>query len=365
MQSDIRRYFIIGVVIAGLGALGCQKKAAPPAQGGGMQGMPVQTAVVASAPVPDTSEYVATIKSRRSATIQPQVSGTLTTILVQSGDRVKAGQPLMEIDRRQQQATVASQTATERQKKALFDYHSLQLERQKKLFDAGITSRDVMQQEEQAFQNSKADYEASGETLKASQQLLDYYTVRAASDGVIGDIPVHQGDYVSQTTALTTLDSGSDLEAYIYIPAERSADIRMGLGIDLADNDGKVLDRTSINFVSPQVDSSLQAILVKAPVHSASEALRNAQLVKARVTWTIKPMPVVPVLAVVRQGAQAFVFVARKQGPMTLAQQVPVTLGDTVGNMYSIRSGLNVGDKVIVSATQFLVNNMPVIPMGG
>jgi len=297
--------------------------------------------------------------------IQPQVSGTLTAILIQSGDRVKAGQPLMEIDRRQQQATVASQTATERQKKALFDYHSLQIERQKKLFAAGITSRDVMQQEEQAYQNSKADYEASGETLKASQQQLDYYTVRAASDGVIGDIPVHQGDYVSPASALTTLDSGSDLEAYIYIPAERSADIRMGLGIDLADNDGKVLDRTSINFVSPQVDSSLQAILVKAPVHSASEALRNAQLAKSRVTWTIQPMPVVPVLAVVRQGAQAFVFVARKQGPMTLAQQVPVTLGDTVGNMYSIRSGLNVGDKVIVSGTQFLVNNMPVVPLGG
>jgi len=72
MHSDIRRWFTIGVLIAGFAALGCQKKAAPPAQGGGMQGMPVQTAAVTMAPVPDTSEYVATIKSRRSATIQPQ-----------------------------------------------------------------------------------------------------------------------------------------------------------------------------------------------------------------------------------------------------------------------------------------------------
>jgi multidrug efflux pump subunit AcrA (membrane-fusion protein) len=63
---------------------------------------------VTLAPVPQSSEYVATIKSRRSATMLPQVSGMLTQILVHSGDHVKAGQTLMEIDPRQQQATVDS-----------------------------------------------------------------------------------------------------------------------------------------------------------------------------------------------------------------------------------------------------------------
>ena len=46
------------------------------------------------------------------------------------------------------------------------------------------------------------------------------------------------------------------------------------------------------------------------------------------------------------------------------AQQTPVTLGDTVGNTYAVSSGLNAGDKVIVSSTQFLVNGMPVMPLG-
>ena len=45
--------------------------------------------------------------------------------------------------------------------------------------------------------------------------------------------------------------------------------------------------------------------------------------------------------------------------------QTAVTLGDTVGNMYSVLTGLNPGDKVIVSGTQFLTNQMPVMPMGG
>ncbi len=134
-----------------------------------MQGLPVQTATVVLAPVAQSSEYVATIKSRRSATILPQVSGMLTQILVHSGDHVKAGQTLMEIDPRQQQATVDAQRATERQKKALFDYNTVEVERQHKLFDAGVTSRDTYDQAQQSFQNSKADYEAAVESRKTQE----------------------------------------------------------------------------------------------------------------------------------------------------------------------------------------------------
>ena len=93
--------------------------------------------------------------------MQPQVSGRLTEILVRSGDHVKAGQTMMEIDAQPQLATVQAQRATERQKKALFDYNTVEVERQHKLFDAGVTSRDVYDQAQQAFDNSKADYEVS------------------------------------------------------------------------------------------------------------------------------------------------------------------------------------------------------------
>jgi multidrug efflux pump subunit AcrA (membrane-fusion protein) len=75
-------------------------------------------------------------------------------------------------------------------------------------------------------------------------------------------------------------------------------------------------------------------------------------------------MAVVPVLAVMRQGGQSFVFVARQQNGHYVASQTPVTLGDTVGNTYAVTSGLNSGDRVIVSSTQFLVNGMPVMPLG-
>jgi multidrug efflux pump subunit AcrA (membrane-fusion protein) len=57
--------------------------------------------------------------------------------------------------------------------------------------------------------------------------------------------------------------------------------------------------------------------------------------------------------------------VAQPQNGNFMARQTAVTLGDTVGNNYSISSGLNVGDRVIVSSTQFLVNGMPVMPLPG
>jgi RND family efflux transporter MFP subunit len=356
------------LVFTALVAVGCQKKQAAPAAGGaGMQGLPVQTTTVALEPVAQSNEYVATIKSRRSTAITPQVSGILTDIFVHSGDRVKAGQVMMTLDARQQQATVNEKLATERQKKSVYDYQNLEADRQRKLFDAGITSRDVYEQSRQAYDNSKADYEAATAISKTQQQLLDYYTIRAPYDGIVGDVPVHIGDYVapSSTTPLTTVDQGKDLEAYIYVPTERANQIRMGLEVDLLDNSGNLIEKSKIDFISPQVDSTMQGILVKAPVQAAPEVLRNLQMIKARVIWTTKPMAVVPVLAVTRLSGQTFVYLAKQQNGRYLAVQTSVTLGDTVGNMYSVSAGLNQGDKVIISGTQFLVNQMPVTPLGG
>jgi len=355
------------LILAGLAATGCQDKKPAVAAAGGMQALPVQTVSIAMAPVPESSEYVATIKSRRSATLMPQVSGILTQILVKSGDVVKAGQELMVIDPRQQQAAVDSQRATEQQKKALYDYNTIELDRQKKLYDAGVTSRDVYDQEQQAYQNSKADYESAVKARENQEQLLGYYTVRAPFDGIVGDIPVHVGDYMSPVASpgivLTTVDENKNLEAYIYVPTELSAKVKMGLGVDLLDNGGNLIEKTKIDFISPQVDSDLQGILVKAPVYSKAGQLRTAQLVRARIVWSTAPAAVVPVLAVTRLGGQTFVYVAQDQGGKYFARQKSVTVGDTVGNDYAVQSGLKDGDKVIVSGLQFLMDGMPVMPL--
>jgi RND family efflux transporter MFP subunit len=341
----------------------CSRQARPATQAA-FQALPVQTLTVSSSAVPRSDEYVATIKSRRSATLNPQVDGNLTAILVHSGDRVKAGQPLMEIDPLKQKAAVQSQASTEQQKLAVYQYNQAQVERQRKLFAAGIISRDALDQAEQAYANSKADYESAVASTATQRQQLGYYSIRAPFDGVIGDVPVHLGDYVSATTLLTTVDENRDLEAYIYIPTERASQVRMGLPVDILDNNEQLIEHTAIDFISPQVDNGLQGILVKAPVHSEQALVRTAQLVKARVVWGTAQIPLVPVLAVTRLGGQAFVYVARDKGGKYFANQLAVTLGDPIGNNYAVVNGLQNGDKVIVSGTQFLVDGMPVQPLG-
>ena len=325
--------------------------------------LPVKTQTINLAPVPRLDEYVATVKSRRSASIQPQVDGSLTRILVKSGDHVRAGQVLMTIDPLKQQATVDQQRSTEAQKKATYDYNQQEVERQRGLYQAGVTSKQSYDQAVQAFENSKADWESSTAARVTQQRQLAYYNLTAPFPGVVGDIPVHIGDYVSSQTLLTTVDENAELEAYVYIPTEQAANIRMGLPVQIVTNSGELIESTKINFVSQQVDNALQGILVKAPIHKSLDTFRNAQLVNARVVWSTSPTPTVPVLAVTRIGGQSFVYVATEADKGSVAKQRAVTLGDTIGNDYAVKDGLKPGDKVIVSGTQFLIDGAPIQPI--
>jgi RND family efflux transporter MFP subunit len=341
--------------------VGCKPAPPPPPP---PQAMPVQVAPVTLQPVGNSDTYVATIKSRRSSTMQPQVDGNLVKIYVKSGDLVKTGQILMRIDPLKQQATVQSQQGTQSQKKAVYDYSQIEVDRQRKLFEAGVVSRDAYDQATQAYQNAKGDYESNAALTDTQKQQLAYYDIRAPFNGIVGDIPVHLGDYVSATTLLTTVDENADLEAYIYIPTERASLVRQGLPVDILDTAGNVLVKSKISFLSPQVDNGLQSILAKAEIPRTTQRLRNQQLVKARVTWSTSPAPVVPVLAVSLIGGQTFVYLASPKGDGYIAHQVPVNLGETVGNTYPVLGGLKPGDKVIVSGLQFLQEGAPVKPLG-
>ncbi len=354
--------WICSAMLLALLLAGCKPKTAAAPQG--MQALPVKVENVALQPVPVSSEYVATIKGRRSATIQPQVDGNLTHIYVKSGDHVKAGQVLMEIDPLKQRAAVDSQKSTQAQKKALFDYNTIELDRQKQLYQEGVVSRDAYDQALQAYQNSKADFESNGALTVTQEQQLSYYRLTAPFEGIVGDIPAHVGDYVSPSTVLTTVDQMDDLEAYIYVPTDRSSDIKMGLPVQIVSNTGELLQETKLDFVSPQVDNGLQGILVKAPVTSGNGKFRTQQIVRARLIWSTQPAATVPVIAVTRLNGQAFVFVATAGGNGYTAQQKQIQLGDTMGNDYVVKSGLSPGDKVIISGTQFLVSGAPVQPLG-
>jgi len=353
---------VAAVVMAAL-VSGC-KKADPPAATG-PQAMPVQVQAVSLNAVPTTDTYVSTIKSRRSTTLQPQVDGNLTKILVKSGDQVKAGQLMMVIDPLKQRATVEAQQAAEQPLKATYDYNQVDIVREEQLYKAGIISKQAYDQAVQSFQNSKAALDAASAQTKTQREELAYYEIRAPYDGIVGDIPVHLGDYVSSTTVLTTVDEGKDLEAYIYVPTQRAGQVKTGQAVDLLDVSGNVLAHSNIYFVSPEVDNDLQGILAKAPIPRSSLQLRNGQIVNARITWNTAQVPTIPVLAVTLIGGQTFVYVAAAQGGGYAAHQVSVLLGEPVGNVYPVLGGLKTGDRVILSGIQMLQEGVPVMPLEG
>jgi RND family efflux transporter MFP subunit len=368
MAQTFRRRMMNGLMAAGIASaaftLACSGKpaAGPPAGGGAM---PVKVIEAKAVPVNDASDYVATLKSRDSAAIMPQVEGQITQILVHSGDRVAAGAAMIEIDPLKQQATVKSQEGARAAQVANLSLAKQQYDRAQGLSSAGVISKQELDQAKATYDAAKAQMDALDAQVNEQQVQLRYYKVVALRAGIVGDIPVHVGDRVTTTTQLTTIDQPGSLEAYVYVPIERSSQLKMNLPVQVLDASGKVLADSRVSFISPQVDNTTQTVLVKARILNGNDALRQSQFIRARVVWGTHQNPEVPILAVSRLAGQYFAFVAEaNNGGGFVARQKPLTIGQTVGNDYEVQDGIKPGEKVIVSGTQFLRDGAPVVPQG-
>ncbi len=103
--------------------------------------MEVRTLVLEPQPIPLSSEFISTIRSLRSTTVQPQVEGIVRQVMVRAGDRVRVGQPLIQIDPDKQQATNTVTESQRASRDADLAYASQQLARMQKLHAAGAVSR--------------------------------------------------------------------------------------------------------------------------------------------------------------------------------------------------------------------------------
>jgi RND family efflux transporter MFP subunit len=290
------------------------------------------------------------------------VEGDVVEIFVRSGQQVKAGEPVLEIDQRKQVATVNNQEAGLKSKQAVMQQAAVDLKRKQELYSQGIIAKADLDVSQHTYDAAKADAEALEASIREQQVQLHYYTVRAPSEGIIGDIPVHVGDHVSSQTILTTLDPGGALEAYVNVPAEKSGALRMGMPVDIVDDQGKPIVRTRISFISPHVDTDSQTLLIKTQVPNPQRIFRNAQQVHARVVWSEKQAPVIPLTAVTRLSGKMFAFVAEGQGQQAVARQRVIEVGDIIGNDYVVLDGVKAGDKIIVTNVQMLADGMPVVP---
>jgi multidrug efflux pump subunit AcrA (membrane-fusion protein) len=332
---------------------------------GGPPATPVGLGQPKAGTVQDSSDYAATLDSRQSVRIQPRVGGQITAILVEAGDRVQAGQVLMQIDAAQQQAQVASReaatataaadiaTAQARVSSAAETLRSLEarraaaaadvefnrkeFERFTQLAQDGATSqqnadqrRNALQTAEATLREAEADIAAQRSAISEAQsnvarsqraleqaqanvsevqaQLQDFTVVSPVS-GIVGDIPAKVGDVVSNTTALLTVNQNDRLEVQIQIPLEEADKLRPGLPVRLLDNRNQPMQTGRISFIAPDVDPATQSIQAKASFDNAGN-LRTAQFIRARVIWDQGQGLLVPTSAISRLAGRNFIFVA-------------------------------------------------------
>jgi RND family efflux transporter MFP subunit len=346
-----------------ISACGGDQTAQGPGGGpGAFPPMEVKTVVLEATPIAQSSEFVATVRSLRSTTVQPQVDGIVRQVMVRAGDRVGAGQPLIQIDPDKQQATNTVTESQRASREADLAYAKQQLTRMQKLYEAGAVSRAELEQAETAHKNAEAQLAAVQSQIRENQVELQYYRVTAPSAGVVGEVVVRQGDRVTPSTVITTIDAPEGLEAYVNVPLERARDLRPGLLVELLDSDGQVIASNPITFIAPRADDATQSVLVKATLRQMPPGIRVMQYVRARVVWSNDPALAVPVVAVSRLAGQHFVFVAEQGEQGVVARQKPITVGEVAGENYVVTGGLMPGERVIVSNVQKLGDGAPVKP---
>jgi len=393
---------VVGILALAAGLPACKETQAANPQD---VAVPVKITALQTTPTDEYSEYIATIRSRRSVEVRPQVEGYVARIFVKPGEGVPESTALVQIDPRRQQATTSSAAAASGIASAEVDRgHATlaQLEaaragrvaalklaeddhhRASTLLQAGAISQQASDQATAMLDSARAELAAADRqiaaqkagvasaqksllqtqaALQAQNVELQYYRIAAPFAGTIGDVPVKVGDLVTPQTLITTIDDPSAaLEAWISVPAEDAPRLKEGLASKVLDGTGAVSAEGKVTFVSPRIDPTTQSILVKTELTAAPDSalpkLRAHQFLRARIVWSSEPGIRIPLTSVTRLNGQTFAFRVKDSA----AEQVPVKLGDLVGNDVIVKEGLKPGDQIVAAGIQKIRNGSKVAP---
>lgn len=347
---------LMGVGLAGVLACGekpKETKAPPPRE--------VQVLELQPTDVRETGEYLGSLISRQNVNVLPQVAGYVRKILVKPGDKVTAGQALIEVDARNESAALESAEAQGRAAGSNLDLARQTLTRTKALYQEGIVSAQELERAQAAVENAEATTGSANAQISQRKVQLQYYAVKAPFAGTLGDVRVRLGDFVNAATVLTSVAQADALEIGVSIPAERARDVSAGTVVEILGPKGEIVLTAPAYFVAPEADPRTQLVEVKAAFRNTVN-LRPSELVRARLIFGTRKALQVPALSVVRQSGQPFVFVVGEKDGKTVVLRKPVTLGALGAQNYVVESGLNEGDKIAVSSLQALRDGAAIVP---
>ncbi|MBN3877098.1 MULTISPECIES: efflux RND transporter periplasmic adaptor subunit [unclassified Nostoc] len=370
------------------------------------QGVRVKISTVQSGIIEESSDFIASLKSLRSVTLQPRIQGQVSQILVKSGDPIVEGAAILQVDPTSQAAIarnnpvpqaflmqLANARATLKSLEAERPSYvaNLQLYQQNydkfvSLAEQGAVSRQTSNQFANRLANAKTSLDAIDSRIQAQratileaekslqQSNVNIQTQQPQSDkitapfsGTVGNIPVKVGDLVNTSTPLVNITQNRPLEVNISVPLQQGPKLRKGMPVEVMNTQGQKLGRSRIFFIAPNASNETQTILIKALFDNTNGQLRADQLVRTRVFWNQRPGVLIPTTAMTRVGGDTFVYVVETEtSPQGVSQQVArqrrVRLGEIKGNNYQVIEGLQPEDKVIISGLLNLRDGVAIVP---
>jgi membrane fusion protein, multidrug efflux system len=299
-----------------------------------------------------TLDAIASVVSAKGVSLANEVPGVVSAIHFDSGDIVKQGQILVELDSRVERAQLASLLARQ-------ELANTSLARSKSLVERGVVAQATVDADQASFKSLTAD-------LAGLQAQIQKKTIRAPFGGKLGLRQINFGQYLSPGTTIAVLESpGADFVDFT-LPQEHLAVVVNGMKVraSLPGTSGPPVEG-SISAVDPTIDPATRSIRVRADFPEQALVLRPGMFLRvALVLPEQRKVVSIPGASVVHASYGDSVFaVESKPGPdgkpRPVARQKFVKLGDARGDFVAVLEGVKPGEEVVMAGAFKLRNGLP------
>ena len=304
---------------------------------------PVEASEAKAEAVPRYLSGIGTLAAMHQVTVAPEVGGRVTQIFFQAGAVVKAGDPLVQIYDKTDQADLLNFRAQAKLAEA-------NLTRSRELVGRNFTPQSTVDQ-------NQAQLDEANAGITRVQALISQKLVRAPFDGVLGIRLVDVGQYLSPGSSIVTLTDLSTLYVNFTLPEQTRSQVTVGQAVEVtADAFPGRIFAAKVTAIEPQVGADTRAITVQATMENPENLLLPGMFANARVVLAPQPNVVtVPETAVDFTLYGDSVYLIEENGkndsgqPVYKATRTFVRTGDRFSNRVAILTGLKPGDRVASS----------------
>jgi RND family efflux transporter MFP subunit len=311
-----------------------------------------------------TLSYTGTIEAVQEAIVAAQDSGIVDSVMVQNGSMVDSGQTLVQLDSSDYKIALESSQAAVSKAQAELAIDQANLEpaltdynRDKQLFSAGAVSekgldddKNAVAVDEAEVDSAQSDLAAADASVTSAQNSLNDASICSPISGLVSDCNVKVGQYLSPGMApanqLLRVEDISSVYADVDISEDDAASVKTGMIADVSTDNSTVPLKGAVEQMDPVADSSSRMFETKILIPNGEQLLKPGMFVKVQIDAGAPVEAVsVPLNAVISQYGLFDVFV--DDGGKAKSTQVQV--GQVFGQSVEIESGLQVGQKVILT----------------